>query len=237
MQQIELKGFCLEAGIKIVHKAENTEGLAVVIDVLRAFSTTCYLAAAGVHSIWAVDDRAAAHRLKRRFPSALLLGERGGYRMPGSDMGNSPLAVTKGGPWSGRPAIVTTSNGTRGLLAASRTASAITGSFVNAGAIVGYIRHIRPRVVSLVCMGSGGRPTIEDTLCAVYLRARLLGNEVPFQRFRDLVLARGRLAPFRDPDCRDMPIEDLDLCLDVNRFNFVLRAGRGPDGSVALERR
>jgi len=222
--------------IKIVHHAEKAEGLAVVIDVLRAFSTVCYLAAEGAHPIWAVGDATMARRLKRLFPSALLLGERGGYRMSGFDFGNSPLSLKRYGHWSGRAAILTTSNGTRGLLSASRKAIAITGSFVNAGAIAGYIRHLQPRMVTLVCMGSGGRPAIEDTLCAVYLRSRILGNEVPFQRFRELILARGRLAPFRDAACRDMPIEDLDLCLALDRFNFVLLAGRGPEGSTALER-
>lgn len=226
----------MNARIEIVHHPEKAEGLAVVIDVLRAFSTVCYLAAKGISPILAVGDSTMAHRLKRRFKSSLLLGERGGYRMSGFDLGNSPFAVMKDGPWLGRSAIVTTSNGTCGLLSASRKAEAITGSFVNAGAIVDYIRHIQPRVVTLVCMGSGGRPAIEDTLCAVYLRAGLLGNEVPFQRFRQLILERGRLAPFHDPACRDMPIEDLDLCLDLDRFNFVLRAGRGPEGSIALER-
>jgi len=222
--------------VKIVHRAAQAEGLAVVIDVLRAFSTACYLSSAGAGPIWSVSTRAAALRLRQRHPSALLMGERGGCRVPGFDLGNSPAQVVAEGPWPGRSVVMTTSNGTRGLTAVTRAATALTGSFVNAGAIVAYIRRRAPAVVTLVCMGSGGRPAIEDTMCAVYLRSRVMGDDLPFDPIRQLILGRGRLVRFYDPACPDMPLADLDLCLVANRFDFVLQAEEGPEGVVQLVR-
>ena len=54
------------------------------------------------------------------------------------------------------------------------TKQLITGSLVNAGAIIEYIRRKNPETVSLVCMGLNClHPIEEDTLCAEYIKALL----------------------------------------------------------------
>lgn len=208
----------------------------MVIDVFRAFSTACYLSSAGVQSIWAVSDAQTALEMRRHDPGILLMGERGGFRIPGFDLGNSPCQVMAAGQLPGRSVVMTTSNGTRGLAGAGRAGTVITGGFVNAGAIVAYIKRQAPQVVTMVCMGSGGRPAIEDTLCGIYLRSRLLGEGVAFDRIRETILNHGRLTHFYDPSCTDMPLEDLNLCLAEDLFNFVLIARNGSGGKIHLER-
>ncbi len=224
--------------IEILHQiqgASRARGIAVVIDVLRAFSTACYLAAAGVGHIWATSDRASALRVAQTHGPAVLVGERRGRRIPGFDLGNSPSRLC-GMSLADRTVIFTTSNGTRGLAAACAADEILAGSFVNAGALVAYLRGRRARHVSLVCMGSGGRPALEDTLCALYLRAALLHRPLSFPLLRAAIVRGSGAAAFMRGDCPDMPLQDLALCLAIDRFDFVLRAVRNPAGLIALER-
>ena len=70
--------------IKILHLlegADQAEGLAVVIDVFRAFSLECYLFSRGVQKIYAVGREETAWELKRKHPEYLMAGERGGMRI------------------------------------------------------------------------------------------------------------------------------------------------------------
>lgn len=224
--------------ITILHQREGASrarGIAVIIDVLRASSTVCYLAAAGAGRIWAVADEAAAKALSRAHGPVVLIGERHGRRLPGFDWGNSPSLLT-GAALANRTVVLTTSNGTQGLAAAQSAEEILTGGFVNAGAVVAYIRDRAASQVSLVCMGSGGRPALEDTLCALYLKAALAGKPLSFAPLRQAILRGSGAAAFRQSDGKDTPFEDLALCLDLDRFDFVLRVTKGPMGAIALER-
>lgn len=215
--------------------AAEARGVAVIIDVLRAFTTACFVISAGVRRLWAVADTVTAQQLAQRNPGSILIGERGGRRIPGFDFGNSPSQIRRV-DWIGRTVIFTTTNGTQGLMAAGHAEQVLTGSFVNAGAIVDYIRCGRPSAVSLVCMGSDDRPALEDTLCAEYLQAALMGSRPDFAPIRQKILKSAAATCFLDASHADMPSEDLDLCLIVDRFGFVLRAEKGPGQSVALVR-
>jgi 2-phosphosulfolactate phosphatase len=224
--------------IDILHQhqgAARARGIAVIIDVLRASSTVCYLAAAGAGRIWTVADEASARALSRTRGNAVLIGERHGRRVPGFDWGNSP-SLLKGAALTGRDVIFTTSNGTRGLAAVQCAEEILTGSFVNANAVVAYLRSRRNKRVSLVCMGSGGRPALEDTLCAIYLHAALKNRPFAFAPLRAAILRGAGAAPFKQADCADMPPEDLSLCLALDRFDFVLKAIKDSAGVIALER-
>ncbi|MBI5894480.1 MAG: 2-phosphosulfolactate phosphatase [Desulfobacterales bacterium] len=224
--------------IEIRHQsrgATQARGIVVVIDVLRAFSTVCYIAAAGARRIWAVADGASALALFLSHGPAVLIGERHGRRLPGFDWGNSP-SLLQAAALANQAVIFTTSNGTRGVVAARYADEILTGGFVNAGAVAAYIRDRKASHVSLVCMGSDGRPALEDTLCALYLKATLEGKALAFEALRRAILRGSGAAIFKKSDCADMPPEDLKLCLDLDRFDFVLRAVQGPEGVVALER-
>ncbi len=223
--------------IEILHFSNvlRADNLIVVIDVFRAFSTACYMAAAGADRILTVAGWREALSLAQHYSQAILVGERGGRRIPGFALGNSPTAVLKAA-WAGRPVILTTSNGTQGLAAARHAAEVVTGSFVNAGAVAAYIRQCDPARISLVCMGSGGRPALEDTLCAEYLRDLLKGPAPAFETMRTEILNSAGALRFRQAQSGDMPPEDLALCLALDRFDFVLRLENDAAGVMALQR-
>ena len=74
----------------LLEGADQAKGLAVVIDVFRAFSLECYLFSRGVQKIYAVGREETAWELKREHPEYLMAGERGGVILPGFEYGNSP---------------------------------------------------------------------------------------------------------------------------------------------------
>src|SRR5690606_39001324 len=128
------------------------KGLTVIIDVFRAFSTACYAFAAGAARIIPVAMMDEAFSLKAQHAEYILMGGRNEIKPPGFDYGNSPSQLPEEG-LHGKIIVHTTSSGTQGIAAANNASEIITGSFVNAGAIINYILSRKPKDVSLVCMG------------------------------------------------------------------------------------
>ena len=106
---------------------------------------------------------------------------------------------------------------------------------MNAKAIAKYILEKAPEKVSLVCMGKGGvEPAEEDELCAVYLQSLLEGREMPDIEGKLRALAHGGGKHFFDPALREIfPEKDFWMCIDCNRFDFVLRIERDQNGLIA----
>lgn len=210
--------------LQLIEGAKRASGLAVIIDVFRAFSTDCYVFANGVKMIIPVEDKKRGFELKEDNPQYILMGEREGKKLDGFRYGNSPTKV-KRVDFSGRTVIQTTSAGTRGLLNARGADEIVTGSFVNAGAVVKYIIAKGPEKVSLVCMGEGGREVSdEDTLCAEYIKSLLEDKPIIFSNVRDYLKDYKSAEKFFDKEKKWAPREDFDLCMDLDRFSFVLTA-------------
>jgi 2-phosphosulfolactate phosphatase len=216
--------------------AKQAVGLAVIIDVFRAFSTACYVMAQGARRIVPIGAIEEAYRLKEAHPDWVLIGERGGVVQPGFDFGNSPYQALQA-DLRGRTVVHTTSAGTQGIALASGADEILTGSFVNAGAIVDYIRRAAPDVVSLVAMGMGGtEPADEDRLCAEYIRNELIGEPNDFDAIMRFMREESRTGNFLDlKQEASAPKEDFDLCMTLDRFDFVLRAVPWEDSLLCLE--
>jgi 2-phosphosulfolactate phosphatase len=222
--------------LQLISGAAQARGLTVVIDVFRAFSLVCYLFDRGATKIIAVRDVERALQLRPQYPHGLLVGERHALKIPGFDYGNSPSEI-EFADLAGRTIIHTTHAGTAALVAAVDAQDVITGSFVNAAAIVRYIRAAAAERVSLVCAGlEGVRQTLEDTLAAEYLRDRLQGRQPNFDKIRQRIIRSECSRRFRHPTDRTGPERDLHLCLDLDRFDFVVRRTRMHDGLCVLER-
>jgi 2-phosphosulfolactate phosphatase len=215
--------------LQLTDGAEKAKGLTVIIDVFRAFSTACYVFAAGAEKIIPVEHLEQAFNLKKKLNNVVMLGERNEQKVPGFDFGNSPTHIMNQ-DFSNKTIIMTTSSGTRGIANAILADEIITGSFVNAGAIIDYIRRKNPPVVSLVCMGYEGRyPTQEDTLFAEYVRDRLQNKETNFDNTKQ-ILRTGDGARLLDPANEEWsPASDFELCLTTNRFDFVLKIEKGEE--------
>ena len=220
--------------LEFVEGAKRAQGVTVIIDVFRAFSVGCYAfdsGAVGIIATAGVDD---AFQLRSRYSNPVLVGERDEKKIPGFDFGNSPTEIIQA-DLHGKTVILTTTAGTQGLINATRADLILTGSFVNAGAIVKFIQALNPPLVTLVAMGY--RATIsaeEDLLCADYIKDGLLGRKtVSEQKIAALMNTSGKR--FFNPDNINFsPPSDFFLCTMKDRFKFVLRAKARTDGNVAL---
>ncbi|HUX95523.1 MAG TPA: 2-phosphosulfolactate phosphatase [Bacteroidales bacterium] len=220
--------------VEFVEGARKAEGLAVIIDVFRAFSVECYAYDAGAVQIIATSEVEEAFRLKNQYSNSILVGERDEKKIPGFDIGNSPTEIIKTN-LSGKTVIHTTTAGTQGLINAEKADTIITGSFVNAGAVVRYIRHLDPEVVYLVAMGYRASVTSEeDILCAELISERLKGgSSINDKTIASLKHTSGKRF-FNIENINFSPPTDFFLCTMTDRFSFVLEALRRPDGNVSI---
>lgn len=138
--------------------------LAVVIDVIRATTTIVTAFRQGARSVSPVAGVDEARRSREAAPGALLAGERGGRRLPGFDLGNSPREFTPDAV-RGRDVILTTSNGTKTLRAVQEGRSVAIGAFLNRAAIGRWLLG-RGEDSVVVCSGYEGIFSLEDAVCA-----------------------------------------------------------------------
>jgi 2-phosphosulfolactate phosphatase len=209
-------------------------GVVVAIDVIRAFTTAAFALAAGARDIIPVGTIEQALELRARFPDALLIGEVGGYPIEGFDFGNSPSAFL-GQDLAGRRLIQRTSAGTQGLVLSLKAEALFAGSLVCAAATARAIARSAPPAVTLVATGVfPGRDGDEDIACADYLAALLRGQPSDIAALIRRVRGSDAGRIFADPADPVFPASDLDLCTDVDRFDFALRVERR-DGLLVME--
>lgn len=207
--------------------ARAAQGVAVVIDVFRAFSVAAYAFARGAATVVPIASVDDARELKRLHPDWLLIGERHARPLPGFDCGNSPTDLEKLDV-AGRTIIHTTHAGTQGLTAVPPSVETLTGALVNAGAIVRYLQALQPETVTLVRMGHEARENCdEDDLCAELLRSRLLSEPMsisgPVSGIRERLRQAASAQKFFDPACDWAPEGDFERCTRVDQFDFILQ--------------
>ena len=158
------------------HYKELTEGIlkdsyAIVIDLLRATSTMIWAISNGANVIIPVENILEAKLFKRLDESVLLGGERGGLKIEGFDLDNSPLSYKKEVVF-GKAIVMTTTNGTRALKKASFAKRIFLGSFINGKKTAEYILKEALKddmqKIAIVCAGTEEKFTLEDVLCAGY---------------------------------------------------------------------
>lgn len=209
--------------LDMLEGAKEATGLTVIIDVFRAFSLACYAIGNGAERILPVGDIEEAYRLKANNPDYILIGERNEQMPEGFDFGNSPSKILHQ-DFKGRTIVHTTSSGTRGLVNAINADEVITGSFVNAEAIIKYIKKKMPATVSLVGMGYATLYKVEeDDFCSDYIANALKGIASDFENMKRIIRETSGSRFFIEDKQHFAPEEDFDLCLKLNEFNFVLK--------------
>ncbi len=165
-----------------VTPGELEGGVVIVIDQLRASVTIAAALAAGAARIIPTLSVSDAMEMKRRMgPGALLGGERGGVRIPGFDLDNSPRSCDPG-VLRGRTLVFTTTNGTASLLHARLGGLVLVGSLANLSSVVERVAT-DPRPVHVLCAGTREEITLEDCLAGgafveqLLERGRRLGTD------------------------------------------------------------
>jgi 2-phosphosulfolactate phosphatase len=140
-------------------------GVAVVIDVLRATTVIVQALAVGCRAVIPCSEIDEAKRSAAGHGGRVLMGgERLGKQIRGFDLGNSPGEYTAK-LCKNATVVLTTTNGTRALLRAAEADRVLVGAFVNFSAVCEQLRT-DARPVHVVCSGTDGAVSLEDTLLA-----------------------------------------------------------------------
>ncbi len=146
--------------------AKRAEGkIFVVIDVLRATTTIIEALSNGCTEVIPVVtvDEALDLANKSSREDTLIGGERGGLKVDGFDLGNSPSEYSRD-IVSGKRVILTTTNGTRALQRVAACEYVLVGGFTNAHAVVQRCMAVKVDPV-IVPAGLRGFFSLEDVVC------------------------------------------------------------------------
>jgi 2-phosphosulfolactate phosphatase len=205
--------------------AAHLDGSVVVVfDVLRATTTIAAALAAGVKEIRVFGDLREAQGAAALHADAagrVLCGEANCLPPPGFDLGNSPGAFSPD-LHTGRTVYMSTTNGTRAIVAARAAPVVLAGALVNASAVAGAVAgHWPGTAVSLLCAGTGGAVAMEDVLGAGAVMDALstVSNVTPAS---DVALMALRLFRSTRSDLRTVLAES-------RGGRNVIAAGLGPD--------
>jgi 2-phosphosulfolactate phosphatase len=163
-----------------------------VIDILRATTTMCAALSRGARAMIPVASTEEALRLAQTIGSTdvLLAGEKDCLRIPGFPLGNSPLEMTERAV-RGKTIILTTTNGTRALLACQGASAVYPTAVVNLSMAVEKARDTleAEQHIIVVCSGRGGAFSLDDAYCAGRLIAMVLGDRKPRPGLDDAAIA------------------------------------------------
>jgi 2-phosphosulfolactate phosphatase len=222
---------------EFIKGSQEAQGVTVIIDVFRAFSTACYAFDNGIKRLIDVATPAEAFALKDKLKAeTIIAGEQDEKKPEGFDLGNSPTEMLTA-QLTGKTMIHCTTAGTRGIINATGATEIIAAGLVNAGAVASYISLMNPEKVTLVAMGyRAENSTEEDLLCARYIRDLLNGKKPDISTELE-ALRHGPGSRFFMPENLSFsPPTDFFLCTDLNHFNFILRAVITTSGYAELTR-
>jgi 2-phosphosulfolactate phosphatase len=148
--------------------------VAVVVDVMRATSVIAQALASGYRRVLCCREIEEARALRAELGDAAVVGgERNAQRIEGFDLGASPLEYLEP---RAETAILTTTNGTRTILAAASNAQVVLlGALLNIDA-VGAAAREPGEDVTVVCAGYQGAFAIDDAYTAGRIVALLDGE-------------------------------------------------------------
>ncbi|QDU74252.1 putative 2-phosphosulfolactate phosphatase [Bremerella volcania] len=147
----------------LLGETDLSGGVAVVIDVLRATTTITHAIAHKADCVVPLLNVDDAKEEGARQPAALLGGERGGQKIDGFDLGNSPAEYPES-TVAGKKILFTTTNGTKAMQACRTAQDIYIAAFVNLTAVCNQLADC-PHIF-VVCAGTTGEITREDVLLA-----------------------------------------------------------------------
>ena len=165
---------------------QDVQGRVVaVIDVLRMSTTIAVALNNGARAVVPFDNSEEVVTRSKQMErgSFLLAGERRMLKMEGFDLGNSPLEHTREAV-EGRTVLLTTTNGTKALLAVQGARDVVVASYVNLTGVSAMLRTaLRGGAdITLVCAGHDRQFALEDAACAGrfvhHISKRLAGIDV-----------------------------------------------------------
>ena len=197
----------------------NPDGITVVIDVIRAFTTSHFAFLGGVSRILPVETAEQAFALQQRFPDAMLAGEIDALPIDGFDFGNSPWEMTQHA-LTDRTLIMRTTNGMKATLHARPCAGLFVTGLVSAKATARAILARAPEQVLLVASHPTGD---EDVACAEYLRGLLGGDGISADEAEARTRNAHAAVKFYDGRSPHLRATDIDMAARCEDTDFTMQ--------------
>ncbi|MFJ6699397.1 2-phosphosulfolactate phosphatase [Streptomyces sp. NPDC091272] len=202
--------------------AELTEAppVAVVVDVMRAFTVAAWLFARGAEKIVLAESLDEALELKARHPDWVALKD--GPLAPGFDMVNSP-GTLRSADLGGRTVVQKTTAGTVGVLAVKEAKLVLCASFVVAEATARHLRASECDGVTFVVTGEDGQAE-EDLACAQYIARRITEADTDASEFLRRAGESRAATELAQGVRQGAHPDDVALCQELDRFPFAMVA-------------
>ncbi|MEF9907684.1 2-phosphosulfolactate phosphatase [Streptomyces sp. P9-A2] len=217
----------MEARFLGIAELAEVPSVAVVVDVMRAFTVAAWAFARGAEKIVLAESLDEALALKARHPDWVALKD--GPPAPGFDTVNSP-GLLRSVDLGGRTVVQKTTAGTVGALAVREAPLVLCAGFVVAEATARLLRTRECGSVTFVVTGEEGQAD-EDLACAQYIARRATGtgtDAAEFLRRAAEFLRRAgesRAATELAEGVRQgVHPDDVALCLELDRFPFAMVA-------------
>ncbi|MFI1249021.1 2-phosphosulfolactate phosphatase [Streptomyces anulatus] len=208
----------------------ETPSVAVVVDVMRAFTVAAWAFDRGAEKIVLAESPADALALKARHPDWVALKD--GPPAPGFDAVNSP-GLLRSLDLGGRTVVQKTTAGTVGALAVKEASLVLCAGFVVAGATARLLRQRGCDAVTFVVTGDEGRAE-EDLACAQYIARRADGGGTDATTFLRRAAESQAAAELTEGVRQGSHPDDVALCLELDRFPFAMVAT--PEDSLMVLR-
>ncbi|WUE95739.1 2-phosphosulfolactate phosphatase [Streptomyces sp. NBC_00490] len=198
----------------------ETPSVAVVVDVMRAFTVAAWAFGQGAEKIVLAESLDEALALKARHPDWVALKD--GPPAPGFDTVNSP-GMLRAMDLGGRTVVQKTTAGTVGALAVKDASLVLCASFVVAEATARLLRTRRSDSVTFVVTGEGGQAD-EDLACAQYIARRATEAGTDAAEFLRRAAESRAAAELTQGVRQGVHPDDVALCLELDRFPFAMVA-------------
>ncbi len=198
----------------------ETPSVAVVVDVMRAFTVAAWAFARGANKIVLAESLDEALALKARHPEWLTLKD--GPPAPGFDAVNSP-GLLRCIDLGGRTVVQKTTAGTVGALAVKEASLVLCASFVVAEATARLLRMRQCHSATFVVTGGDGHAE-EDLACAQYIARRATEGGTDAAEFLRRAGESRAADELAEGVRQGVHPDDVALCLELDRFPFAMVA-------------
>lgn len=203
-----------------IAELDDVPSVAVVVDVMRAFTVAAWAFAQGAEKIVLAESLDEALALKARHPGWVALKD--GPPAPGFDAVNSP-GMLRSVDLGGRTVVQKTTAGTVGALAVKEASLVLCAGFVVAEATARLLRLRAADQVTFVVTGEDGRAD-EDLACAQYIARRATEADTDAAAFLRRAGESRAAAELAQGVRQGVHPDDVALCLELDRFPFAMVA-------------
>ena len=214
----------------------------IVLDIFRATTSIVTAISNGCEIIVPALSFSDAQEISKEMGPVLFAGERKSIRIEGCSLGNSPFEFCKE-TVQGKKIVMTTTNGTVAIKSTDGAYRTLIGSFLNANAVCAQAAEYGKDIL-IVCAGTDGLFSLEDSLCAGLLvkilseRSGIVFTDSSYAAMLmyaagEFALAETAIASRNGQRLRELNlVEDVEYCVKIDRVTLVPQY---IDGKIIIE--